>query len=275
MQHFWSKLRRDYFAQAYFLMLFVLLQAGIFAPFFANFDPTKTDILHKFEPISTTYWLGTDQLGRDIFSRLIFAIRSTVFYALFAMLATVLIGTLVGVIAGFFGKKVDEFLMRLCDVMLSFPSEIMILALVGVLGTGIDHLLLAVVLVKWAWYARMIRSTIMQYTHKNYVRYAQTVALPNTHIVKRHLLPVALAEIIVLASADMGGIVLLISGLSFIGLGVQAPIPEWGAMLSDAKEFMLLYPEQMLPPGIAIVLTVVAFNGVGDFLRDVFDPDGK
>ncbi|WP_443092429.1 nickel/cobalt ABC transporter permease [Basfia succiniciproducens] len=273
MSGFIKQLRSDIFAQCCLFILTMIGLAGIFAPWICTFDPATIDMQAKLLPVSAQHWLGTDHLGRDIFSRLIGGVRSTVFYGLFAMLLTMILGILMGMTAAIGGKKTDEFIMRLCDVLLSFPGEIMILALVGMLGPGIEHILVAVILVKWAWYARMIRGTVMQYTHKNYVHYSQAIGVSPWRIIRRHLLPVATAELIILASADMGAVILLISGLSFLGLGVQPPTPEWGAMLSDAKNIMLLYPQQMLPAGLAITLTVTAFNGFGDFLRDVLDPD--
>lgn len=256
-----------------FAVLLAVTFAGIFADWLAPFDPTATDIRAKYQGISEVHWLGTDNLGRDLFSRLVFGVRATVFNAVLAMIATLALGGMVGMVAGIFGGKIDRLLMRLCDMVLAFPAEMMILALVGMLGAGIGNILLAVVLVKWAWYARMIRGIVVQYTHRNYVHYAKTVGATHRHLFFRHLFPVALAEMVVLASADIGSVILMISALSFLGLGVQPPQPEWGSMLADAKNVMLIHPEQLLPAGIAITLTVMAFNGVGDFLRDRLDPD--
>lgn len=275
MRQFFLSLHFRYFTQFCFLILLLTALTGIFAPYLTSQDPTLVDIAEKHQGISEIHWLGTDHLGRDIYSRLIYGIRTSVFYAVFAMLLTLFMGMIVGIYSGMSGNKIDERLMRLCDLMLSFPSEVMIFALVGVLGTGIEHILLAIVLVKWAWYARMIRGVVQQYMHKNYVLYAISIGTSKWHIFRQHIFPVILAELIVLGSADMGGVILLISALSFLGLGVQPPTAEWGVMLSDAKNQMLLYPEQMLPAGIAIMLVVMAFNGVGDFLRDWFDPDGR
>lgn len=265
-------LQQDRFALFCVLVLLVVVLAGIFAPWLAPHSPTETAIRLKYQPMSATFPLGTDHLGRCILSRLLFGIRTTVFYALGAMGLTLCLGALIGLVAGTLGGAVDAWLMRLCDIMLSFPAEVMILALVGVLGPGIDHILLATVIVKWAWYARMIRGTVIQYTHQNYVRYAQVIGAPPQHILRRHLLPMTAADVVVLASADTGSVILLISALSFLGLGVQPPTPEWGSMLNEAKNVMLVQPQQMLPAGLAIVLVVVAFNGLGDFLRDVLDP---
>ncbi|MBS0848146.1 nickel/cobalt ABC transporter permease [Citrobacter sp. JGM124] len=272
---FIQQLRRDGFAQICFAIVIIVIVAGILAPWLAPHDPIETSIRMKYQGSSFSYPLGTDNLGRCILSRLLFGIRTTVFYALLAMALTLLFGCLIGMIAGVFGGKTDEFLMRLCDVMLSFPGEVMILALVGVLGPGIENILLAIVLVKWSWYARMIRGTVIQYTHRNYVRYAQVIGASPGHILKKHILPMTMAEITILATSDIGSVILMISALSFLGLGVQAPTPEWGNMLSEAKNVMIFHPELMLPAGLAIVIVVAAFNGLGDFLRDIADPANR
>ncbi|HCN44104.1 MAG TPA: nickel ABC transporter permease subunit NikC [Proteus vulgaris] len=274
-QLFWQRLAKDKSAQWCLLVITIVVIAGIFAPWLAPHDPTLTSIRLKFKPMSFDYPLGTDNLGRCIFSRLLFGVRTTVFYALLAMSVTLIIGWLMGMLAGFFHGKTDTLIMRLCDVVLSFPAEIMILALVGIMGPGIGNILIAVILVKWAWYAKMIRGVVRQYSHRNYIAYARVIGAPSHHILRRHLLPVTFAETIVLASTDIGSVILMISALSFLGLGVQPPTPEWGNMLSEAKNVMVLHPEQMLPAGIAITLVVTAFNFWGDFLRDVFDPDNR
>lgn len=269
---FLRQLRRDGFAQLSLAIVLLVILAGILAPWLAPHDPVETAIRLRYQSPSLLYPLGTDNLGRCILSRLLFGIRSTVFYALLAMSLTLSAGCLIGMISGIAGGKTDELLMRSCDIMLSFPGEVMILALVGVLGPGIENILLAVVLVKWAWYARMIRGTVMQYTHRNYVRYAQVIGASPQHIVKKHILPVTVAEITILATSDIGSVILMVSALSFLGLGVQPPTPEWGNMLSEARNVMVMHPGLMLPSGLAIVIVVAAFNGLGDFLRDVVDP---
>ncbi len=270
-----SQLKRDKFAMLCLAIIVIVVLAGIFAPWLAPHDPIQTSIRNKYQGMSWNYPLGTDNLGRCILSRLLFGIRTTVFYSLLAMLLTLFLGTVIGMIAGVSRGKVDEFLMRMCDVMLSFPGEVMILAVVGILGPGIGNILFAVVIVKWAWYARMIRGAVIQYTHQNYVRYAQVIGAPPLHILRKHIFPMTLSEIIILATADIGSVILMVSALSFLGLGVQAPTPEWGVMLSEAKNVMVLHPELMLPSGIAIICVVAAFNGLGDFLRDVVDPSNR
>ncbi|WP_392565301.1 ABC transporter permease subunit [Utexia brackfieldae] len=269
---FWLQLKKDRFAQMCFLILLVVLLAGIFAPWITPHDPNLTASRLKYLPISLDYPLGTDYLGRCVFSRLIYGIRTTLFYSLLAMMLTMILGAILGLIAGFYRGKVDSIIMRLCDMMLSFPDVVMILAIVGVLGPSIENIVLAIVVVKWAWYARMIRGAVRQYTHQNYIRYAQVIGAKDSYILRRHLLPMTAADMMILASTNIGTIILTISALSFLGLGIQPPTAEWGSMLSMAKQVMLTHPTQMLPAGIAITVVVIACNGLGDFLRDLFDP---
>lgn len=226
----------------------------------------------KFAPPSADYWLGTDQLGRCVFSRMLYGIQPTLFLSILTMIGTIGLGLILGVMAGYFRGWVDEVIMRTVDVMLSFPSQIMILAVVALLGVDIQNVIIASILVKWAWYARMIRTAVVKYTHMNYVLFSRAIGSGDRFIMTRHMLPAMAAELAVLASLDTGWAILNISTLSFLGLGVQAPTPEWGAMLNEAKNVMVSNPEQMLVPGIAVVLLVGAFNLLGDSLRDALDP---
>jgi len=232
---------------------------GLLAPVLAPHDPYATDILNKFAPYSLEYPLGTDHLGRCVLSRLIYGIRPTLGLALLTMLGTIALGAALGIMAGYFRGVVEEVIMRVVDVMLSFPSQIMVFAVVGLLGINVQNVIIANVFIKWAWYARMIRTGVMQYRDRNFIQF-------------RHLLPSITSDLAVLASLDVGWAIINISTLSFLGLGVQAPTPEWGAMLNEAKEVLTSNPTQMIAPGIAIVALVCCFNLMGDALRDVLDP---
>ena len=253
------------------LVLIVAL-IGIFAPFIAPNDPYATDILNKFAGFSQQYPLGTDNLGRCILSRMIYGIPPTLGLAVPAMLGTIGLGALMGLLAGYFRGIVEEVIMRTVDVMLSFPSQIMVFAVVALLGISVQNVILANVFIKWAWYARMIRTGVMQYRDRNFVRFSRCIGTPESFILFRHLVPSIAADLAVLSSLDVGWAIINISTLSFLGLGVQAPTPEWGAMLSEAKNVLTSYPVQMLVPGIAVVILVAAFNLMGDALRDVLDP---
>lgn len=253
------------------LVLIVAL-IGIFAPFIAPNDPYATDILNKFAGFSQQYPLGTDNLGRRILSRMIYGIRPTLGLAVLTMLGTIGLGALMGLLAGYFRGIVEEVIMRTVDVMLSFPSQIMVFAVVALLGISVQNVILANVFIKWAWYARMIRTGVMQYRDRNFVRFSRCIGTPESFILFRHLVPSIAADLAVLSSLDVGWAIINISTLSFLGLGVQAPTPEWGAMLSEAKNVLTSNPVQMLVPGIAVVILVAAFNLMGDALRDVLDP---
>lgn len=253
------------------LVLIVAL-IGIFAPFIAPNDPYATDILNKFAGFSQQYPLGTDNLGRCILSRMIYGIRPTLGLAVLTMLGTIGLGALMGLLADYFRGIVEEVIMRTVDVMLSFPSQIMVFAVVALLGISVQNVILANVFIKWAWYARMIRTGVMQYRDRNFVRFSRCIGTPESFILFRHLVPSIAADLAVLSSLDVGWAIINISTLSFLGLGVQAPTPEWGAMLSEAKNVLTSNPVQMLVPGIAVVILVAAFNLMGDALRDVLDP---
>lgn len=268
---FWRKLWHAPLAKLALGVIGVVLFAGIFAPFLAPHDPTMPHLEYKLSTPSTLFPLGADHLGRCVLSRLLYGVRTTLFLAFFAMAITLSIGTLVGMLAGYF-KRLDGLLMRLCDVMLSFPGELMILAIVGMLGPDVWNMFLAIILVKWAWYARMVRTLTLRYASMPYMDASRLCGTPWHKTLKRHLLPLLATDIAVLASLDMGAVILLISTLSFLGLGVQPPTPEWGMMLSEAKNIMLFYPEQMLPAGLAIILTVGAFNFLGDSIQNALNP---
>lgn len=268
---FWNRLKNDKAGVVSLIIILLILLAGIFSPIIAPNDPILINIKDKFMGMCTQYPLGTDQLGRCILSRLLFGIRTTVLVSILTMIVTIAIGTILGVIAGFFRGLIDEVIMRLCDVMLSFPSEVMILAIVGIMGVGITNVVIANIIAKWAWYTRMIRTVVIQYTGKNYIKFAKVSGCSLGHIIIKHIIPGVAGEIAVLATLDTGWVILNISALSFLGLGVQAPTPEWGMMLNEAKNVMFMYPMQMLPSGIAILIVVSAFNFLGDSLQDAFN----
>ncbi len=255
--------------------LFVLLVVslmGAFAPFLAPHDPNLADVINSLMPMSLEYPLGTDHLGRCIYSRLLFGIRTTLYYSLLTMVVTAFVGALIGIFSGYCRGKVDALIQRACEVMLSFPYEIIVLSIVGMMGPGITNIIVANFIAKLAWYVRIVRSSVISFNHQNYILYSRTVKTPQRFIFAKHIAPNIAAEVMILATLDLGWIILSISTLSFLGLGVQPPTPEWGAMLSDAKEVLFSYPEQMIIPGVAIMLVVACANLLGDSLRDMFDP---
>ncbi|AOY74587.1 nickel/cobalt ABC transporter permease [Clostridium formicaceticum] len=269
---FWNKFRKDKLATVCMMIILMIITMGILAPLLAPNDPIKINSSYRLQGASWQFPFGTDHLGRCILSRLIYGIRPSVIWVIAAMLATVGIGIVLGLISGYCRGKVDEVIMRICDIMLSFPSEVIILAILGVFGVGLRNILIASIVTKWAWYTRVIRSAVLQFTEQNYVYFAKTSGASTFHILRRHILPLTLSEIIVIASNNISSSILMIAGLSFLGFGVQAPSPEWGMMLNEAQNVMLSHPEQMLAPGLGIVTISVAFSFMGDSLRDAFDP---
>lgn len=268
----WRRLKSDKLAMVCIIILLMILAAGILAPVVTPNSPIETNITQKFKTISMKYPFGTDQLGRCLFSRILYGVRTTVILSILTMIITILIGTILGMISGFFGGFVDEVIMRICDIMLSFPSEVMILSIVGILGPGLFNVIIANIIAKWVWYTRMIRSIVLQYRDKNYIKFAKVSGCSTWHIIKKHLIPGVIGEIVVLATLDTGWVILNISALSFLGLGVQPPTPEWGMMLNEAKNIMTTHPTQMLPAGISILVVVAAFNFLGDSLQKALDP---
>lgn len=270
MSGVYAKLVRDPLAIASLGVIVGMILLGIFAPWIAPHDPIATNLALKFAPWGGAFPLGSDHLGRCIASRLLFGIRTTLFLALFAMSMTLIWGVILGILAGFF-RKAEGPILRGCDVMLSFPSELMILAIVGMLGAGMGNLILANVIAKVAWYTRMIYSFVLVHREQNYIAFAKATGVAPLRILKTHILPSIFDDIVMLATLDAGWVIMSISALSFLGLGVQAPTPEWGMMLSEAKNVMSVYPLQMLPSGVAILVVVLAFNFLGDSIRDARD----
>ncbi len=253
-------------------VLTVICLMGAFAPYIAPHDPNLADVINSLMPMSAEYPLGTDNLGHCIYSRLLFGIRTTLYYSLLTMVITAFVGGLIGVISGYARGKIDALIMRGCEVMLSFPYEIIVLSIVGIMGPGITNIIIANFIAKIAWYVRIVRSSVISFNHQNYILYSRTVKTSQSFIFRKHLAPNIAAEVIILATLDLGWIILSISTLSFLGLGIQPPTPEWGAMLAEAKEVLFSNPEQMLIPGAAIMVVVACCNLLGDSLRDVLDP---
>ncbi|WP_028544400.1 staphylopine uptake ABC transporter permease subunit CntC [Paenibacillus taiwanensis] len=267
-----TRIGKDKLAAVCLLFIAAILVTGVFAPLFAPHAPEEVHMELRFAASSWEYWLGNDHLGRCILSRLIYGIRPSVLWVLVALSISVAIGTTLGFIAGYFRGKADAILMRVCDIMLSFPGYVMTLAVIGILGAGLENILIAFVLMKWAWFARIIRTSVMQYTDTEYVKFAKAIGVSNINIMIKHILPVSLPDIAVISSSSFGSMILQISGFSFLGLGIQAPHAEWGMMLNEARAVMFSRPELMLAPGIAIILVVSAINFLSDALQIALDP---
>ncbi|WP_080848895.1 nickel transporter permease [Cytobacillus gottheilii] len=253
------------------LLLVVIVLVCLYAFLYLQHDATQTDLGQRLQDSSWEHPLGTDHLGRDVLTRLLLGGQQTIGYSLFALLAALLVGIPIGLISGYKGGVVDRIFMRIADGFLAFPDTIVAIVLSGLLGPGIGNLMLAIVLVKWVNYARLVRSTVMLESKKDYILAARTNGLSSFSIIKKHIIPHIVGNVLVMASLDLGKIILLISSLSYIGLGAQPPVPEWGTMLNDSKAHFQSHPELMIYPGIAIVLVVLVSNMLGDYWRDRFD----
>ncbi|UFN48107.1 nickel ABC transporter permease subunit NikC [Roseomonas sp. OT10] len=250
----------------------LLLAAALLAPWIAPYDPTATALPHRLLPPSAEHWLGTDHLGRDLLSRLLWGARASL-ASVAAILALVLaIGCAVGTAAGMLGGVADAVLMRLCDAFMTVPTLVLALFMIGALGTGLTNVVIAIALSHWAWYARLVRGLTLSLRARDHIAAARLAGLSRLAIVRRHVLPVVAGQLAVLASLDLGHWMLHVAGLSFLGLGLAAPAPEWGIMINDARPFFRVAPMLVLLPGAAILLTVMAFNLLGDGLRDRLDP---
>lgn len=252
------------------VVAFVLV--ALLAPLIAPRDPNAIDVAHKLTPPSRQFPLGSDALGRDVASRLIFGARLSITMAVAASLAIAAIGLLIGLCAGYAGGVVDAVISRTIDVVLTVPGFLLALAVLGTLGPGLDKMIGAVVAVSWASFARVVRSAVLVERSKPYVASARAAGASHARILGRHVLPNVISPVVVLTTLEMGSILLGISGLSFLGLGVNPPTAEWGAMLSEARTYLADAPFLMVAPGLAILLMVLGFNLLGDGLRDVLDP---
>ncbi|MDY3115818.1 MAG: ATP-binding cassette domain-containing protein [Sutterella sp.] len=256
------------------VLLGALVLFGVLVPYLhwvGLADPIQIHLTDKFSLPSLQHWLGTDQLGRDTLARLLWGIRTSVWIALITMALTALIGITYGAIAALAPARLETLMMRLADALMSFPSEVMILALVGVMGPGVDSIIVACVVAEWPWHARMARTIVKKFTQLAYVESARVSGASDGYVFWQHLLPRAAGECLVLMSIDAGMVILMISSLSFLGLGLQPPTPEWGMMLAESKEVLTTHGWLAWAPGLAIMLTAAGFNALGDALRDALD----
>jgi peptide/nickel transport system permease protein len=252
------------------LALFILL--ALLAPVLSPYDPLAQSIPESLSPPSAKHLLGTDKLGRDMFSRMLYGARISLTVGLAVVALAGGLGTFVGLLAGYLGRWADELLMRVTDIFFAFPSLILAMAIAGALGPSLRNALIAVAVVSWPIYARLIRGQVLALREREFIQAARSIGVSNRQIILRHLLPNTLAPLLVQASFDMGTTILSVAGLSFIGFGAQPPTPEWGVMISEGRNYITTQWWLTGGPAIGILLLVAAFNLVGDGLRDILDP---
>lgn len=255
-----------------FVLILLLAGAALFAPWVATHDPLAQDVVHRLEPPSSAHWLGTDDLGRDVFSRLVFGTRISLSVGVVAVGLSAILGTLVGLLAGFHGKWVDAVLMRLVDIMLCFPSIFLILMVIAFLEPNILNVMAIIGLTSWMTLARLVRGECLSLRERDFILAARGLGLSQSRLMLMHFLPNVVSPILVSATLGVGGAILVESALSFLGLGVQPPTASWGNMLTAGKDYMHVAWWLSVFPGMAILMTVLAFNLLGEGLRDALDP---
>lgn len=251
----------------------LFIMAAIFAPFVATHDITVQDLAVRYAAPSAEHWFGTDGLGRDIFSRVIYGARISLQVGISVVFVSSIVGTVIGAIAGFYGGIVDKFLSGyIFNVFLAFPGLLLAIALVAFLGAGQGKLIAALCVIGWVGYARVMRGQVLKVREYDYVQAARALGAGNMRILFTHILPNAVQPLIVQASLGMAGAVLSEASLSFLGLGIPPPAPSWGTMIEEARQYFSSSPHVLLFPGLAIAMTVLAFNFIGDGLREYLDP---
>lgn len=267
-----QQLKKNKIAIIGFIIIISLAFIALFAPFIAPHDPIEQNLEKRLLPPCREYPMGTDDLGRCLLSRIIYGARVSLQLSVIVVGIITVIGVTLGLISGYYGGIVDEIIMRLVDVVLAFPGIILALAVAGALGPGLFNVMLALAMVGWTGLARVVRGSVLSVKQKEFVESARALGCSDLHIMTRHILPNVMAPVIVLATLDMAFIILAAAGLSFLGLGAQPPTPEWGSMLNNGRAFMRTAPHLTTFPGLAIMVAVLAFNFLGDGLRDVLDP---
>ncbi|MBO1076029.1 nickel transporter permease [Roseomonas marmotae] len=268
----WRRLRRNPPALAGAILLLLLLAVAVFAPLIATHDIFAQDLTARLQKPSAAHWLGTDDLGRDIFSRVVYGSRITLYIAFLAALIAAPLGLIIGTSAGYLGGWTDTVLMRLVDIFLSFPSLILALAFVAALGPGIENAIIAISLAAWPPIARLARAETLTVRNSDYIAAVRLQGASRLRIIVHHVMPMCIPSVIVRITLNMAAIILTAAGLGFLGLGAQPPSPEWGAMLSTGRQFVMNAWWIAAIPGCAILLTSLAFNLFGDGLRDILDP---
>ena len=256
-------------AVAVFLVLLII------GPWIAPQDPNLTATADKLQGPSTAHWLGTDDLGRDVFSRILTGGLTTVGLSAMALGLSILIGVPLGLLSGYLGGRTDWALMRVVDIFLALPEYIVAMIIAGLMGQGFGNLLLAILIIKWVGYTRLARSVVMQEKAKDYLMVSIISGASTFSIMRRHLLPHIVGPVMALATVDIGKVILLVASLSYLGLGVQLPSAEWGAMLNEAQMFFTQAPHLMVAPGLAIFLVVCAVNWLGDQLQSLYAISGE
>ncbi|MFP9444235.1 ABC transporter permease [Pectobacterium brasiliense] len=253
-------------------IVLMLILVAIFAPWIATHDPLVQDLANALQAPSAAHYFGTDEFGRDVFSRLVYGSRITLYIVALVSVTVGPIGLALGVVAGYYGGIVDTILMRITDIFISFPSLVLALAFVAALGPGLEHVVIAITLTAWPPIARLARAETLSLRHADFVSAVKLQGASSIRILLHHIVPLCLPSVIIRITMNMAGIILTAAGLGFLGLGAQPPDPEWGAMISAGRRYMMECWWLVTIPGLAILINSLAFNFLGDGLRDILDP---
>lgn len=275
MRQVWRHLRRNRLAMAGIVVLAIFILSAIFAPLLTTHDPIKTDLRNAFSEPSEENFLGTDWLGRDNFSRILYGSRISLAIGLISVTIGMFIGVPIGAISGYYGGKFDLFVQRLIDVMIAFPGILLAIVIVTILGVGVENVMIAVGVASVPIYTRLVRGSVLAVKEQGYIAAAKALGIGDVRIIIRHVMPNCLGPIIVQSTFQIATAILWAAGLGFLGLGAQPPDPEWGAMLSKGREYIRTAHYLTTYPGLAILFMVLGFNLIGDGMRDALDPRSR
>ncbi|WP_410771245.1 ABC transporter permease [Fontibacillus sp. BL9] len=271
----WRAFRKNKIAMAGLIMIIFFIALALLAPVLAPYDYKAQELTNRLKPPSSAHWFGTDDLGRDLLSRVLYGARISLWVGTFSVLGSIVLGTLLGILAGYYSKWGDMFISRLFDILLAFPSILLAIAIVAILGPSLQNALYAIAIVNIPTYGRLVRAKVLSLKNEEYITAAKAIGMKNSGILLCHILPNSLTPIIVQGTLGIATAIIEAAALGFLGLGAQPPAPEWGKMLSDSRQFIATAPWTVIFPGISIMLTVLAFNLMGDGLRDALDPRMK
>ncbi|QED47061.1 nickel transporter permease [Cytobacillus dafuensis] len=255
------------------VIFFIIL--AIIAPYIAPYSFKEQVLAERMQAPSSKHWFGTDDFGRDIFSRVIYGARISLWVGFFSVLGSVVFGTILGIVAGYYGRWVDAVISRIFDILLAFPSILLAIAIVAILGPSLQNALIAIAIINVPNFGRLVRSKVLSIKQEEYIMAARAVGMKDTRILFRHILPNSISPVIVQATLAIATAIIEAAALGFLGMGAQAPTPEWGKMLADSRNYITQAPWTLIFPGLAIMLTVLGFNLMGDGLRDALDPKMK
>lgn len=271
----WKAFRKNKTAMFGLGLIVFFIMIAFLAPVIAPFDYKEQQLMERLQAPSSVHWFGTDDLGRDLFTRVLYGARISLWVGFFSVVGSVIVGTALGILAGYYGKWLDMLISRVFDIVLAFPSILLAIAIVAILGPSLQNALYAIAIVNIPTYGRLVRSKVLTLKSEEYITAARAIGMKNGRILISHILPNSMTPIIVQGTLGIAMAIIEAAALGFLGMGAQPPDPEWGKMLSDSRQFIQKAPWTVIFPGISIMLTVLGFNLMGDGLRDAMDPKMK